>query len=123
MSSECNRQVDRRGMVAVPAILVILIGLVGLVFSSSGKAAAVSAGEQKPMAGPGGCAPSGVVVPSPNASNGFDHLQGTAAVAANDIWAVGYAAGTGLVTEHWNGTQWSVITLTITGELNAVAAV
>jgi hypothetical protein len=41
-------------------------------------------------------------------------LSGIAAVSATDIWAVGYTTDptTGLqrtLTEHWDGTKWSVI--------------
>jgi hypothetical protein len=58
------------------------------------------------------------VVPSPNpnggSSNGNNVLSGIAAVAATDIWAAGYTTdpSTGLqqtLTEHWDGTSWSVI--------------
>src|SRR6516162_7995407 len=40
-------------------------------------------------------------------------LSGVAAVATNDVWAVGNApAGTGFysaVTEHWDGSAWSIV--------------
>ena len=58
------------------------------------------------------------VVPSPNSnggsSNGNNVLSGIAAVSATDIWAAGYTTdpSTGLqqtLTEHWDGTSWSVI--------------
>ena len=42
------------------------------------------------------------VVTSPIVANSV--LNGTAAISANDIWAVGFAA------EQWNGTSWSIIT-------------
>ena len=50
------------------------------------------------------------VVPSPNAGTPHDGIYGVAALAGNDVWAVG-----GLTTSssnagrHWNGTTWSVV--------------
>jgi len=53
------------------------------------------------------------VIPSPNPGGGDNELHGIAAIAANDIWAVGYSVTTGgiyqTLTEHWNGVQWSVV--------------
>ncbi len=72
------------------------------------------------------------VVASPNGSNPVNELHGVAAVADNDVWAVGASYKTGFtlsqsLIEHWNGTAWSVMpspnpssTLNV---LNAVAAV
>jgi hypothetical protein len=74
------------------------------------------------------------VIPSPNpnggTTNGNNLLSGIAAVSATDIWAVGYTTDptTGLqrtLTEHWDGTRWSVIAspnATSTGS-NTLAAV
>jgi hypothetical protein len=50
---------------------------------------------------------------SPNATNGYNLLNGVAAVASNDVWAVGQAAiGSTYSTliEHWNGSAWSIVT-------------
>jgi hypothetical protein len=51
------------------------------------------------------------VVPSPNPSSTLNILYGVAAVATNDVWAVGYAAtaSSGAVIMHWNGSVWSVV--------------
>jgi hypothetical protein len=52
------------------------------------------------------------VVRSPNATNGYNLLNGVAVVAANNVWAVGQAAnGSSYSTliEHWNGTAWSIV--------------
>jgi len=51
------------------------------------------------------------VVPSPNPSASLNILYGVAAVAANEVWAVGFAAtGTnGAVIMHWNGAIWTVV--------------
>src|SRR5205823_1270424 len=52
--------------------------------------------------------------------------------SANNVWAVGYAwggsgASTATLTEHWNGTQWSVVpspnVTTIDNYLHGVAVI
>jgi hypothetical protein len=49
------------------------------------------------------------VVSSPNDSTGSNDLFGVAAVAANDVWAVGSAGSLKTLALHWNGLSWSVI--------------
>lgn len=53
------------------------------------------------------------VVPSPNPDPIESYLNSVTAIAANDIWAVGYtgrAPGTGdALIEHWDGQVWSVV--------------
>ena len=54
------------------------------------------------------------VVASPNAGRQANSLSSVAAVADNDVWAVGWAFNPSLnayrtVTEHWNGTRWSLV--------------
>jgi len=51
------------------------------------------------------------VVPSPNPSSTQNALNAVAAVSANDVWAVGFAAvGTNpILIEHWDGMAWSVV--------------
>jgi hypothetical protein len=57
------------------------------------------------------------IVPTPNPATGstdYDVLEGAAATAANDVWAVGYdgnpsVANDKSLIEHWNGTAWSVV--------------
>ena len=51
-------------------------------------------------------------VKSPNATNGYNLLNGVAVVAANDVWTVGQAANGSTyktLVEHWNGTKWSIV--------------
>jgi len=63
------------------------------------------------------------VVSSPNpTSRGNSFLEGIAAVAANDIWAVGGGVGVGAVTEHWDGKSWTILSTTSGVSLNGVAA-
>jgi uncharacterized protein (TIGR03118 family) len=73
-----------------------------------------------------------VSVPNPNPTEptGVSSvLTGVAAVAANDIWAVGinnvssvgFAAQT--LTEHWDGTSWSIITSPNPGTVNKLFGV
>jgi hypothetical protein len=58
------------------------------------------------------CAVWGMVT-SPNVGTISSELWGAAAVSANDAWAVGQYSGQSgqysTLTEHWNGTAWSVI--------------
>src|SRR5438034_10541274 len=54
------------------------------------------------------------VVASPNAGRQANSLSSVAAVADDDVWAVGWAFNQSLfayrtLTEHWNGTGWSVV--------------
>src|SRR5438876_9615088 len=54
------------------------------------------------------------VVASPNAGRQANSLSSVAAVADSDVWAVGWAFNAQLaayrtVTEHWNGTRWSLV--------------
>jgi hypothetical protein len=53
------------------------------------------------------------IVPSPNVDpQGINNLQGVAVVGPNDVWAVGYYGSTPTyqtLTEHWDGTSWSVV--------------
>jgi hypothetical protein len=67
-------------------------------------------------------------VPSPNpVSDGQNALIGVVAVAANDVWAVGYTfdgARSGALIEHWDGAQWSALASPVVGaQLSAVTAV
>ena len=48
------------------------------------------------------------IVPSPNTQYGANVLYSVAAVAANDVWAVGMGNGWPL-TEHWSGGAWSIV--------------
>jgi hypothetical protein len=54
------------------------------------------------------------IVPSPNNGTGSNLLNAVTAISANDVWAVGQfqdASGTTqTLTEHWNGTSWSIVT-------------
>ncbi len=68
------------------------------------------------------------VVRSPNTTASINILEAVAAVAANDVWAVGIGI-TGFSTtpliEHWNGIAWSIVANrgTTVGGLGGVAVV
>ena len=49
-----------------------------------------------------------IQVESPNVPGGANQLFGITAISANDIWAVGTAAGAPLAM-HWNGSTWSIV--------------
>ena len=67
------------------------------------------------------------LVRSPNATSGYNLLNGVAAVAANDIWTVGQAAiGStyNTLVEHWNGVAWSIVpSPNIAGNSNVLEAI
>ena len=67
------------------------------------------------------------IVRSPNATNGYNLLNGVAVVAANDVWAVGQAANGSTyntLIEHWNGTAWTIIpSPNVVGNSNVLQAV
>lgn len=48
------------------------------------------------------------VVSSPNIGTKLNELSSIAAISANDMWAVG-STGHRTLTEHWNGTKWSIV--------------
>src|SRR5947209_13196578 len=58
------------------------------------------------------------VVHSPK--SGF--LQGVAALAANDVWTVG-STGSRTLTEHWNGSSWTVVASPGGGSNNSLDSV
>ena len=70
------------------------------------------------------------IVPSPNpVEDGSFYLFGAAALAPNNIWAVGTtrftASGSEALIEHWDGTTWSVVPApgsTAATGLNGIAA-
>lgn len=53
------------------------------------------------------------IVPSPSRGTAGSDLTSVTALASNDIWAVGWNYGTAgaeqTLTEHWDGTQWSIV--------------
>ncbi|HLH63261.1 MAG TPA: hypothetical protein VKV20_16385 [Ktedonobacteraceae bacterium] len=72
------------------------------------------------------------IIPSPNAGNSDNQLEGIWSLSQNDIWAVGtyfdISKNSNLtLVEHWNGSQWKLVSSPNTGEsinvLTAVAAV
>lgn len=71
------------------------------------------------------------VVPGPNVGSSNNDLYWVAVVSSNDVWAVGHSRNANSIyetlTEHWNGTQWSVVPSpnveSSNNELDSVAAV
>jgi hypothetical protein len=55
------------------------------------------------------------VVPSPDKYTGYNVLYGVSASSGSDAWAVGSLCckpgyfGDGTLTEHWNGSTWSIV--------------
>lgn len=74
----------------------------------------VSANSQNPRAIHwDGTAWTPVTVPSPGGEQSNSIFNAVSAVASNDVWAVGYGSQYGQpeagLTEHWDGTSWSII--------------
>jgi hypothetical protein len=68
-----------------------------------------------------------VLVPSPNALAINSYLYGVAALASDDVWAVGGTDQSGppyqSLVEHWDGTSWSIVSpASFPGVLYAVVA-
>jgi hypothetical protein len=64
-------------------------------------------------------------VPVPAAQTPSDVvLSGVAAVASNDVWAVGEPGANGsALMEHWNGSQWSVVSLPAVSSFDSLAGI
>jgi hypothetical protein len=58
-----------------------------------------------------------IQVQSPNVPGGANQLFGITAISANDIWAVGTAAGAPLAM-HWNGSTWTIVPVSDDGGLS-----
>jgi hypothetical protein len=67
------------------------------------------------------------LVRSPNATSGYNLLNGVAVVAANDVWTVGQAANGSTystLVEHWNGVAWSIVpSPNVAGNSNILEAI
>lgn len=60
------------------------------------------------------------VIPSPNVGTGNNQLSGVAALAADDVWAVGYTFENGTshsLMVHWDGLNWSVVPIPDVGAI------
>ena len=86
-----------------------LLGLLGLGFTGVALAGPPTA---RSLAGPS-VPPCFQQVTSPNPSVYINTLNSVAAVAANDVWAVGYSSNGNNVyqtlVEHWDGTNWFIV--------------
>src|SRR5436190_2980909 len=67
------------------------------------------------------------LVRSPNATNGYNLLNGVAVAAANDVWTVGQAANGNTyntLVERWNGAAWSIVpSPNVTGSSSVLTAI
>lgn len=67
------------------------------------------------------------IVPSPNLGSEDSILEAVTALSANDVWAVGYSTYNGntqslTLIEHWDGTNWSIISSPSPGSINVYLA-
>src|SRR5579883_3298709 len=89
--------------------VLLAVTIIAAVLLRTGQIKAVGA-----IASPQGKCGGWSLVPSPNATTGDNALGAVAAISASDIWAVGNAVInpdliSQTLTEHWNGTSWSVV--------------
>src|SRR5438034_5434760 len=67
------------------------------------------------------------IVRSPNATTGYNLLNGVGVVAANDVWTVGQAANGSTYStmiQHWNGTSWNIVSSpNVAGSSNVLEAI
>ena len=110
--ASCSSRLTLRNLVAALLCWVGIL-LTGVGFASGksngiGKFAAHSAGTPLVLRAHGWA-----IVPSPNnGASVTNELYATACAAANDCWAVGYwnaSTGYQTLTEHWDGTTWTII--------------
>ncbi|HUS14941.1 MAG TPA: FG-GAP-like repeat-containing protein [Chloroflexia bacterium] len=97
--------------------MIIAILLLGSVLAALairlGSQPAYAAPPAPPAAAAPECAPNWELVPSPN-PHSSNRLEAVAALAPNDVWAVGYTFDFAqtpdqTLTMHWDGTQWTHI--------------
>src|SRR6478672_3269683 len=130
--SKADRLRNRRGPYLALALSIFLFGVCLVKFQQAGMGVALRTVEASPLnyasSNPAGCIGTWDVTPSPNVPYA-SFLLGVATLSANDIWAVGVNYNTNgyqrTLTEHWNGSQWSVVPSPNADEdnvLNAVAA-
>ena len=66
-------------------------------------------------------------VPSPNVGNRHNELSAVAAISSNDVWAVGtwrnIAGNYQTLTEHWNGSSWTLVPSPNPSSENGLSAV
>jgi hypothetical protein len=67
------------------------------------------------------------LVRSPNATNGYNLLNGVAVVASKDVWVVGQAwngSTYNTLVEHWNGVAWRIVpSPNVAGNSNVLEAI
>lgn len=104
------------------ASLLSIVVLLALVSAGTAQAAPTSASTSH--------AKSWQVVSSPNTPATYNSLGGLAAFSANDVWAIGtaqyYPTPALPIVEHWNGTQWQMVSppASVTGTgFNAIATI
>src|SRR6476469_6362436 len=100
----------RLGSLLLPLFALLLAALAGL--GAPATAARPGGGPAARLPAPG-CPQLWTQVPSVDPGPYYNQLRGVSAVAANDVWAVGYDGDVGsssnhTLAEHWNGSAWTV---------------
>src|SRR3954470_843936 len=113
LTSEYTRTF-RRGLLAAAITVFCSTAVLVLLLCTSLPGGAQHAAVAAPNP-PTGCPGVWSVVPSPNTTSTLNYLTGLAVVSPSDIWAVGYTApnlfggSRSTLTEHWDGTSWSIV--------------
>src|SRR5712692_10063888 len=69
------------------------------------------------------------IISSPNVGSYENTLNGVAAISKNNVWAVGYDINSNdnynhqTLTEHWDGSSWSVVSSPNPGTVNVLSGV
>ena len=76
------------------------------------------------VAWPQSCRPDFLITPTPNGPQ-YNRLKGVAAFDVNDVWAVGFTNGNNnqTLTEHWDGSSWTIIPSPNQQDLSTLSAV
>jgi hypothetical protein len=97
---------------AVLGLALLVFGVAGLFTPpAAARQPAQTAGALTPT--PGVCTADWQIVSSPNPTSADSVLEGLAAISASDVWAVGWYDGgvytPRTMTQHWDGSAWSIV--------------
>ena len=76
------------------------------------------------VAWPQSCTPDFLIAPTPNGPQ-YNRLNGVKSFDVNDVWAVGFTNGNNdqTLTEHWDGSSWTIVSSPNQGGFSALSAV
>jgi hypothetical protein len=111
----------------VPSMLRRLVSIAGVLLAASLALIPMADARTDRAAAPTPTCGSGWQrVPSPNPKEVHDFFNAVAAVAPDDVWAVGGRSDLQrqhTLIEHWDGTSWSIVPAPFRGDLTGVTAI